>query len=184
MIATAGKGSSNQAREAAAGAVSDGEQKGLRVLTLFRQIVATAKRHFQSVQKECGISGAQLWALWQISADPGIKVGDLARHMSVHQSTASNLVDRLEAKELVRRERKRSDQRVVRLFCTAAGRSVLDKAPGPARGVLPEAVGQLSDRELQRIETALGTLARRIKMIDKQGGKRPLSELISPRETE
>src|SRR5690349_10765682 len=92
------------------------EERALHVLTLFRQIVASAKRHFQSVQKKCGITGAQLWALWQISAHPGLKVGDLARHMSVHQSTASNLVDRLHSLGLIRRERTRSDQRVVRLF--------------------------------------------------------------------
>src|SRR6266446_2665516 len=143
-------------------ALASGE-KGLRVLTLFRQIVAAAKRHFQSVQEECGISGAQLWALWQISADPGIQVGNLARHMSIHQSTASNLVDRLESKSLIRRERTRSDHRVVRLFPTAAGHSLLKNAPGPMRGVLPEAVGGLSDRELERIYAALALLAGRIK---------------------
>src|SRR5262252_9129873 len=47
MIATAGKRSDRAGKEAADDAA--GEQKALRVLTLFRQIVATAKRHFQSV---------------------------------------------------------------------------------------------------------------------------------------
>jgi DNA-binding MarR family transcriptional regulator len=154
------------------------EEKALLVLSLFRQIVATAKRHFQSVQKQCGITGAQLWALWQISASPGLKVGDLARHMSIHQSTASNLVDRLQAHGLIRRERTRSDQRVVRLFASRAGLSLLDKAPHPMRGVLAESVWQLSEPELLQLYGGLRLLSRRIGTIDKQSAKRPLSDLV------
>ena len=155
------------------------EEKALHVLTLFRQIVATAKRHFQSVQSKCGITGAQLWALWQISVDPGLKVGDLARHMSIHQSTASNLVERLQSLGLIRRERIGSDQRVVRLFTSEAGRALLRNAPQPMRGVLAEAVWQLSDQELLALHGALGLLARRIDTtMDKNSAKRPLSDLL------
>jgi MarR family transcriptional regulator, organic hydroperoxide resistance regulator len=158
------------------------EERQHEVLALFRQIVATARRHFQSVQKECGISGAQLWALSHIQAEPGLKVGDLSRRMSVHQSTASNLLDRLERRGLVRRERTPRDQRVVRLFCTMAGRDLLTRAPGPMQGVLPDAVQRLSGRELAAMHRALSVLARHVKSIDRRAGKLPLSDLISPRE--
>jgi DNA-binding MarR family transcriptional regulator len=154
------------------------EERALRVLALFRQVVASAKSHFQSVQRTFGITGVQLWALWQIRAHPGLNVGSLARHMSIHQSTASNLVERLQAQGLIRRERTRPDQRVVRLFASRAGRSLLESAPDPARGVLAEALWQLSDRELLRLYSGLELLARRIGTINKQTAKRPLSELI------
>lgn len=161
---------------------SGAEEVRHEVLTLFRQIVATAKRHFQSVQKQCGISGAQLWALSHIHTEPGIKVGDLSRRMSVHQSTASNLLDRLERRGLVRRERTRQDQRVVTLFCTTAGQDLLKHAPGPMQGVLPDAVQRLSPRELAATHRALSVLARHVKSIDRRAGKLPLSDLISARE--
>jgi DNA-binding MarR family transcriptional regulator len=154
------------------------EERALQVLALFRQIVASAKSHFQAVQKTFGITGVQLWALWQISARPGLNVGHLARHMSIHQSTASNLVERLHAQGLIRREKKRSDQRVVRLFASQAGRSLLQRAPDPARGVLADALWRLSDRDLLRLYSGLGLLARHIGTIDKRAAKRPLSELI------
>ena len=167
------------AREAADGPGTEEMQN--QVLALFRQIVATAKRHFQSVQKECGISGAQLWALSHIGAEPGIKVGDLSRRMSVHQSTASNLLVRLERRGLVRRERTPRDQRVVTLFCTTAGRDLLKHAPGPMHGVLPDAVQRLSAGELAEMHRALRVLARHVKSIDRRAGKLPLSDLIYPR---
>ena len=87
--------------------------------------------------------------------------------MSIHQSTASNLVHRLEAKGLVYRTRTGLDQRVVRTFSTSAGEAILKKAPGPMHGVLPDAVYQLPDTELLRLYEALERLSRRIKSLDR-----------------
>src|SRR5262249_35825963 len=96
----------------------------LHVLMNFRRIVGTARHHFQDVQARCGITGAELWALWEISIEPGLRVGHLARRLSIHQSTASNLLKSLRAKGLVRHERRGLDQRVVRIHTTQAGEDV------------------------------------------------------------
>jgi len=151
-----------------AGRIGSNHKKyALGVLMRFRQIISVAKRHFQRVQNECGVTDAQLWALWQIATQQGLSVGELARHMSIHQSTASNLVHRLEAKGLVYRTRTGLDQRVVRTFSTSAGEAILKKAPGPMHGVLPDAVYQLPDTELRRLYEALERLSRRIKSLDR-----------------
>lgn len=47
------------------------DERVLRVLMDFRQVVSAAKRHFQWVQEKCGLTGAQLWALWQIEHGAG-----------------------------------------------------------------------------------------------------------------
>jgi DNA-binding MarR family transcriptional regulator len=67
-----------------------------------------------------GLSGSQLWALWQISARPGLRVSQLASALHIKPSTASNLLDKLELRQLVRRERRDTDNRVVRLHLTDA----------------------------------------------------------------
>jgi DNA-binding MarR family transcriptional regulator len=77
-------------------------QRMLDVLEQFRIIVKSIRRHYQDVERRAGISGAQLWALAQIAGQPGCQVGELARALAVHPSTASNLVRELEARELVR----------------------------------------------------------------------------------
>jgi len=151
---------------------SNHEKYALGVLIHFRQIVSAARRHFQRVQNESGITDAQLWALWQIDTKQGLSVGALARHMSIHQSTASNLVHHLEAKGLVYRTRTGLDQRVVRMFSTSAGEAILKKAPGPMHGVLPDAVYQLPDTELRRLCEALELLSRRIISLDMQAHTR------------
>lgn len=150
-----------------------------RVIMNFRQIVSSARGHFQLVQEQCGVSGAQLWALWEVSRRPGIKVGELAGMMSIHQSTASNLVEKLESKALFRRKRSGHDQRVVQLFVTARGVSVLKRAPAPMRGVLGDALDQLPSAALQKLEEALASVLERIELRDNRAAKRPLSDLIT-----
>ena len=64
----------------------------LEVLQQFRILVKSIRSHYQQVEARSGVSGAQLWALAHIAGSPGSKVGELARALAIHQSTASNLV--------------------------------------------------------------------------------------------
>src|SRR5881275_3371510 len=86
-----------------------------RVLRRFRLVFNAVKSHFRAVETKAGISGAQLWALSVVHAHPGIGVGELARAMDIHQSTASNLLRPLLEKELVVADRAHADKRLVRL---------------------------------------------------------------------
>lgn len=159
--------------------LSKHEADVLQAVMNFRQIIGTAKQHFQRVQAECDLSGAQLWALWQIDASPGLKVGELARHLSIHQSTASNLLDQLQRKDLIVRDRKDTDQRVVRVSLTPAGKAILQKAPGPARGVLPDAIDRLSEDALQQLNAMLRLVMAKMRVQDIASAKHPLSDLIT-----
>ena len=115
----------------------------LDVLKKFRQVFRAAKLHFGTVEKRVGVSGAQLWAMSELNQHPGLRVTDLADAMALHQSTVSNLLDKLMRRRLIRRERGDADGRVVRLYLTAAGAKLVKGAPAPARGVLPDALEHL-----------------------------------------
>jgi len=97
----------------------------------------------QNIDSRHGLSGAQLWALWQISAQPGQRVSELADALHIHPSTASNLLDKLEASGLVRRERLDIDNRVVRLNLSEAGLKLVKEIPGPMQGQLRHALQQV-----------------------------------------
>src|SRR5205085_5833797 len=104
------------ATKAAAGAATD---PAARVLRRFRLVFNAVKSHFRAVETKAGISGAQLWALSVVQAQPGMGVGDLARAMDIHQSTASNLLRGLLEKNLVLAERGGEDRRAVQLHVSA-----------------------------------------------------------------
>ena len=129
-----------------------------RVLRRFRLVFNAVKSHFRAVEKKAGVAGAQLWALSVVRDRPGIGVGELARAMDVHQSTASNLV-----KSLVECQTRRCAQGRCRPAISPALRAPgrpprVAPAPGPFAGVLPEALASLDARTLARLDRDLGTL--------------------------
>lgn len=144
-------------------------------LRQFRVIFSAVRQHFQAVEKACGVSGAQIWAMSALRQSPGMKVSELAQAMSIHTSTASNLLDKIERAGLVRRERKHADQRVVQLYLTENGEQALDKAPQPLTGMLTHALGQLSEDTLSRLNQDLATLIAHMGAVDYQAAQKPLS---------
>ena len=130
-------------------------ERSLEVLEQFRIIVKSIRRHYQDVERRAGLKGSQLWALAQVAEQPGVKVGDLARSMAIHQSTASNLLPALERQGLVTRERQTRDQRQVKLFATKKGLKVLKGAPRPLIGVLQQALSELPPARLHALHTEL-----------------------------
>lgn len=117
--------------------------KGDEVFSKMLQLVRTVQTGMQNIDTSHGLSGSQLWALWQISAQPGQRVSELAAALHIHPSTASNLLDKLEAGGLVRRERRDSDNRVVRLYLSAVGLKLVKEIPGPMKGQLRQALQQV-----------------------------------------
>ena len=150
----------------------------VEVLRQFRQIFQSVRKHFQSVEAACGISGSQLWALARITETPGLRVTELAAAMAIHQSTASNLIEHLVRAGYVQRVRSATDQRAVLLHPTESGQQVFAKAPQPLRGVLPEALSRLSPEELRALN---GQLARLITLlgsaVDQTAADMPLAEM-------
>lgn len=153
---------------------SPAEATPLSVLQRFRVVIRTAQRHSQWIERQSGVTGAQLWAMQELSERPGLRVGELANLMALHQSTASNMIDKLESGELIRKERTAADQRVVRLYLTDKGADLLSRAPSPARGVLPEALRMLEGEELARLQAALDTLLGQIRDMDEGFGMQPI----------
>jgi DNA-binding MarR family transcriptional regulator len=146
-------------------------------LRQFRVIFGAVRQHFQTVEKACGVSGAQIWVLAALRERPGLKVSELAQAMSIHASTASNLLDKIEKSGLVRRERNQEDQRVVRLYLTEAGEARLARAPQPLTGILTHALGQLPEDVLARLNQDLAVLIAHMGEVDAQVAQKPLSEL-------
>jgi DNA-binding MarR family transcriptional regulator len=149
----------------------------LAVLEQFRVIFRSTKVHFQWVKEATGVSGAQLWVLAQLHERPGIRVTELAQALAIHQSTASNLIDKLAALGLVQRERSAEDQRVVHVSLTPGGKAVVERAPRPLEGVLPDALRSLGAAELRELQGQLERLAGRMKVRDRAAKRIPLGEM-------
>lgn len=150
-----------------------------RVLRQFRLVFNAIKTHFQQVEKQAGVGGAQVWALSVIRDAPGIGVNDLAKAMDVRQPTASNLVRTLVDQDLVEVRKDNRDRRAVQLHLRPGANRVLKRAPGPFAGVLPQALANLDSATLQRLESDLASLIDGLGA-DAAGASIPLGQNLTP----
>lgn len=147
-----------------------------QVLRRFQVVFNAVRGHFQEIEKQVGLGGAQVWALNVIRDHPGLGVGALAKSMDIHQSTASNLVKVLQRKELISMRKASADRRQVELQILPAGLTILSQVPGPFEGVLPGALHQLPAASLLRLDQDLGELIALLKADEKAAGI-PLAHL-------
>jgi DNA-binding MarR family transcriptional regulator len=149
----------------------------LQVLKKFRIIYGSVRQHFRDVEQSCGITGSQLWILHEIAGEPGIGVSELAIRLSIHQSTCSQLVEKLSVRNLVKKERSTEDQRRVGLHLTEEANAVLRQAPGPAEGLLPEALQSLPTEVLLSLDHNLVEVLGQLRNRDEKLADRPLADL-------
>jgi DNA-binding MarR family transcriptional regulator len=168
--------SAQAARPEAAAEAGAHDAAAAHVLRQFRQVFNAVKTHFQQVERNTGLGGAQMWALSVVQARPTLSVTELAQEMDIHQSTASNLVKGLVERGLVLSEREGADRRVTRLRVLPPGARVLRGARGPFAGVLPGALRQLDAATLKRLQQDLTKLIG-VLGVDKRAGRIPLSDL-------
>lgn len=144
------------------------------VLQKLRVLIQSAHHHSDMIRKKCGIGGTQLWLLQEINDTPNIRVGTLAKKVSLKSTTVSNLIDDLENKGLVEKKRVKTDQRAVHLTITDKGVGLLKAAPKPTKGLLPHSLENMKKIDLNKLANSLDILINEINGGDERLGKQPL----------
>ena len=121
------------------------------IIDNLRRVFQVVNEQSKRVERETGLTGPQLWAIKVIAENAPINVSELARKMYLHPATIVGIVDRLEKRGLVERERCSKDRRVVHVGLSDAGRRVVATSPEVAQGLLVKGLEVLSDSELRTI---------------------------------
>lgn len=154
----------------------------MEVLQQFRLIFGSMRQYFRLVEERCGIPGSHMWVLQEVSRTPDIGVGQLAIRMGIHQSTCSLLVDKLVALGYVTKSRQGRDLRRVGLGLSESGKSVLEQLPGPAEGILPQALSELPEVVLKTLLINLDELIRYLPGKDEASTRVPLADMLGKAE--
>jgi DNA-binding MarR family transcriptional regulator len=153
-------------------------QVSLEVLQQFRIIYGTMRQYFREMEERCGLSGSQMWILQEALHSPGLGVTDLAARMGIHQSTCSQLVEKLVVRGCLLKKRPPNDQRRVILCLTPEGLKAIAALPGPAEGVLPAALAAMPDVALKTLNINLHELIRYLPGKDDSFASTPLAEMV------
>lgn len=92
------------------------------------QAQGASNRHFTEIAAALGLTLKQVCALWLIAEHPGMSQIDLGHKLHMDRATTMGVVNRLQARGLVRREKSASDGRKQALFLEPSGEPVLTEA--------------------------------------------------------
>ncbi len=128
-----------------------------------RKIIRAIDIRSSKLAKEHGVTGPQLLILQELKKSGTLKSKELAEIVSLSRPTITHILDRLEAKSFIRRERDPNDKRSVLVSITTEGAQVLDKAPKALEQSFIDQFGALEDWEqsllvsgIQRIAEMMG----------------------------
>jgi DNA-binding MarR family transcriptional regulator len=114
---------------------------------LIRRLQQIAVAVFLEEMAEFDVTPVQLCALMSIAQSPGIDQFGLSRMIGYDKSTVAGVVERLEAKGLIRRTVSKRDRRARELSITAAGRRVVRDSVGASGRITERLFGGLSAEE-------------------------------------
>ena len=89
----------------------------------------------EQLLKSNGLTGAQynVLRILRVAEPEGLPCSTVAERMISHDPDMTRLLDRMEKRELISRERQRDDRRVVKTRITSAGLEVLKRLDAPVR---------------------------------------------------
>lgn len=128
------------------------------VAYLMRQALTAMRAEVERRLEPAGLTNAQWVPLLMLHMGRASMVAELARECQLDTGGMTRLLDRLEAKGLVRRVRSSADRRVVNLELTAPGREAAKGIPAVLCGVQNAALDGFSGDEWQTLRALLGRL--------------------------
>ena len=130
--------------------------------------------HSRKLSAEYMVTGPQLLCLQVLHDDGPLTTSALAKLVHLSNSTIVGILDRMEQKGWVVRERSTGDRRVVLVDLTQAGESFLAEAPGLLQDRLAQGLRELPEKEQLRIAQSLETVVTLLEMEDHEAA--PLLE--------
>ena len=102
-----------------------------------------------------GITAAQFKVLIIMAQFDVDTPAELCRHLSVDSGSMTRMLDRLEQKNLLMRQRSEADRRQVRLVLTVDGQALADQLPEIGANAMNQLAGAITAQELQQLEQIL-----------------------------
>lgn len=120
-----------------------------------RRIIRSVDLYSRELASKANITSPQLVCLLTLAEKGPMTATTISREVFLSPSTIVGILDRLEEKGLVKRERASKDRRVVTVTVTQKGRQLADQAPSPLQDTLTEALQRLPESEQVEIAKSL-----------------------------
>ena len=126
-----------------------------RILGSLRRIIRAVDLYSRYLALRYSLTGPQLVCVRHLLRNGPTAPGTLARRISLSPATITGIVDRLEKRGLVTRERSTDDKRKVVIALTSQGRELVGQMPPPLHETVSRRLGELPVEEQEEIDRVL-----------------------------
>lgn len=144
----------------------DVSQSGTQIAKLFREINSILNQQLRKAFQGLGLTPPQMMILHYISKKEHCKVSDISKEFNMAASTVSSILDRLERNDLVLRERKKEDKRVVQISLSEKAFGIKGSLTASINKFMEDMTQAASDEELDEI---IGGLFRMKELLNRDG---------------
>ena len=132
-----------------------GKRYDLQIFQSLRRIMRAIDIHSRKLKSQHRITSPQLVCLLAIVNEGPLTATRIADRVYLSASTVVGILDRLEQRGLVQRDRDRADRRIVNVSATGAGLELAASAPSPLQDGLAQALTDLPEEEQATIAQSL-----------------------------
>lgn len=129
------------------------------VLVALRRVIRATDLHSKHLVKTTGLTAPQMLILQAIRNMGQVTIGEIANEVSLSQATVTTILDRLEKRELIYRQRSLTDKRKVHAHLTKFADTILLGAPIPLQDQLTRQFGHLKEWEQTMLISSLQRVA-------------------------
>ncbi|RDV26182.1 MarR family transcriptional regulator [Alteromonas aestuariivivens] len=134
-------------------------RKEEELLVALRRVMRAVDLRSKHLSKSVGLTGPQLMVMQNIQLSPGIMVREIAENINLSPATITNILDRLEARNLANRIRSTTDKRKVGVYLTELGQEAIKDAPRPLQEHFIERFHQLKEWEQSQMVATMQRIA-------------------------
>ncbi len=139
---------------------TDNEVMIREIVSAIRKLVRAIDLDSARIKKKHGVTGPQCAVLRKLFKNGPISSSEISRNLFVTPSNITGIIDRLEIKGLVQRDRKKTDRRVVDITLSAAGRELGSTLPDPIEGKMIAELSHLESEDIQILAVAMNEILR------------------------
>lgn len=131
------------------------DQYSSEILKSLRKIIRAVDLQSKHLQSKHQMTAPQLLCFTTIVEKGPMTLANISTEVGLSSSTLVGIIDRLEKKDLVIRERSRVDRRQVLISATKNGQAYYKKAPESLQDKLMNSLDELPDKERKRVHDSL-----------------------------
>jgi DNA-binding MarR family transcriptional regulator len=129
------------------------------IVVALRRIARAIDLHSRRLAQEFGLTGPQVVLLKSLTRDGAMHVAELAKSINLSHATVTDILNRLEKRELISRTRSSKDRRQIMVKPTTKAITLMKRSPPLLQERFSAQLQQLHDWELLQILSVLQRVA-------------------------